>query len=601
MFISDFAIKRPLITVVSMLALVVFGIFALLKPKTDEFPDVAPPFVSVGVVYPGASPDIVEKEILDPIEEQIQAIAGVKQVQGKAYDGYALMIIEFLFEKDMNEATQDIRDGISTIRADLPVEMKEPIIKKENDTDRPVRSPPLSRATLTPAGMTRLVDPGITRELRSLPGVADVLVFGKQERELTVELKPQALQAVGVSVGQVVQALQLQNLASPVGHVTGSLDERSIRLRGRLQAPEEFTHLVVAERNGQLIRLGQVAEIKDGTIEPRTLALYDSREAVGIDIKKSKGFSTTDVASRLIARVDLIKKRLPPGTTMEVVKNSGVRVDHAVRNVQEALIEGAILTVLVVFLFLNSWRSTVITGLALPVSVLASFIAVWVMGFKLETMSLLGLSLAIGILIDDAIVVRENIVRHVEMGKDHYTAARDGTAEIGLAVAATTFSILAVFVPIGFMTGISGQWFKPFALTIASSVAVSLFVSFSLDPMLSADWPDPHLEEHQKSWITKKLDRFNHWFNRQADRYRSVVAWALDHRAAMVSIATLSFFASFLLPVNGLSGLAVAVAGIALLVFGLTTKRFHKWTRAVPIVPGILVYLMAFNPNLPPV
>jgi HAE1 family hydrophobic/amphiphilic exporter-1 len=589
MFISDFAIKRPLITVVSMLALVVFGIFALLKLKTDEFPDVAPPFVSVGIVYPGASPDIVEKQILDPVEEQIQAISGVKQVMGKAYDGYALILIEFLFEKDLNEATQDIRDGISTIRADLPVEMKEPIIKKENDTDRPIVSLALSSTTLSPAEMTRLVDPGITRELRSLPGVADVLVFGKQERELTVELKPQALQAVGVSVGQIVQALQLQNLASPVGHVTGSLDERSIRLRGRLQDPAEFNHLVVAERNGQLIRLGQVAEIKDGTIEPRTLALFDSREAVGIDVKKSKGYSTTDVASRLIARVDLIKKRLPAGTTIEVVKNSGVRVDHAVRNVQEALIEGAILTVLVVFLFLNSWRSTVITGLALPVSVLASFIAVWVLGFKLETMSLLGLSLAIGILIDDAIVVRENIVRHVEMGKDHYTAAREGTDEIGLAVAATTFSILAVFVPIGFMPGIGGQWFKPFALTIACSVLVSLFVSFSLDPMLSAYWADPHRPENEKWWITRQLDRFNHWFNHQAQNYKKVIAWALDHRAAMITIATGSFISAFVLPAKGLTGLAAALVGVVIIAYAFSSERFSGVTRAGVALAGFIV------------
>jgi HAE1 family hydrophobic/amphiphilic exporter-1 len=595
MFISDFAIKRPLITVVSMVALVVFGIFALLKLKTDEFPDVAPPFVSVGIVYPGASPDIVEKQILDPVEEQIQAISGVKTVTGKAYDGYALILVEFLFEKDLNEATQDIRDGISVIRADLPSEMKEPIIKKENDTDRPIVSLALSSTTLTPAELTRLVDPGITRELRSLPGVADVLVFGKQERELTVELKPQALQATGISVGQVVQALELQNLAAPVGRVNGSLDERSIRLHGRLQNPEEFDQLVVAERNGQLIRLGQVAEIKDGTIEPRTLALYDSSEAVGIDIKKSKGYSTTDVAARLLGRVDEIKKRLPAGTTIEVVKNSGTRVEHAVRNVQEALIEGAFLTVLVVFLFLNSWRSTVITGLALPVSVLASFIAVWVLGFKLETMSLLGLSLAIGILIDDAIVVRENIVRHVEMGKDHYTAAREGTDEIGLAVAATTFSILAVFVPIGFMPGIGGQWFKPFALTIACSVLVSLFVSFSLDPMLSAYWADPHRPENEKWWITKQLDRFNHWFNQQAQNYKKIIAWALDHRAAMVTIAVGAFVSAFVLPAKGLPGLGAAIVGVVIVAYAFSKSGLAGLSRAAIAFAGIFIAAVLVN------
>jgi HAE1 family hydrophobic/amphiphilic exporter-1 len=601
MFISDFAIKRPLVTVVAMVSLVIFGIFALMKLKTDEFPDVAPPWLTVAVIYPGASPEGVEKEVLDPIEEQVASIAGVKRIMSKAYDGYALLMIEFLFDKDLNEASQDVRDAIATVRMDLPTEMEEPIVRKFNDTDRPIVSVALSSVSLSPAELTRLADPGITRELRSVAGVSDVQVFGKVERELTVEVRPERLQAASVGIGQVVQAIMMQNLAAPVGAVTGGLEEKSIRLKGRIESAAEFANLVVADRGGRLVRLGEVADVKDATEEPRTLALYDNTEAVGIDIKKMKGYSTTDVASRLRDRLEALQLTMPPGTKLDIIKDSGERVEAAVANVEESLFLGAILTVLVVFLFLNSWRSTVITGVALPISVFASFIAVWALGFRLETMSLLGLSLAIGILIDDAIVVRENIVRHVEMGKDHYTAAREGTAEIGLAVAATTFSILAVFVPIGFMTGISGQWFKPFALTIAASVAVSLFVSFSLDPMLSAYWPDPHLEEHQKSWVTKKLDRFNRWFNRQAENYRGVIAWALDHRVAMVLIATLSFFASFVLPASGFSGLAVAIAGMAIMVFGLTSKRFSRPMRAALIIPGALVYMFAFSPTLPPI
>ncbi|MGI8844467.1 MAG: efflux RND transporter permease subunit, partial [Gemmatimonadaceae bacterium] len=473
MFISDFAIKRPLITVVTMLALVVFGLFALLRLQTDEFPEVAPPYVSVAIVYPGASPEVVENEVLDPVEEAIASISGVKKMQGSAADGFAMVLVEFVFEKPLQEATQDIRDAISAIRSDLPQEMEEPIIRKLNDTDRPIVSLSLSSQQLTAAELSRLADPAITRELRSLPGVAEVTVLGKQERELTVQLRPDALQAAGVSVSEVVQALGAQNLAAPVGRVIGVLDEKSIRLLGRMETPEEFQQLVVSERNGQLIRLGQVADIVDGTEEQRTLALFNSEEAVGIDIKKSQGYSTTTVADAILERVESIRsEQIPPGVTLDVVRNAGTRVEAAVRNVQVMLLEGAMLTVLVVFIFLNSWRSTVITGLALPVSVLASFIMVWAFGFKLETMSLLGLSLAIGILIDDAIVVRENIVRHVEMGKDHYTAAREGTSEIGLAVTATTFSILAMFVPIAFMSGVGGQWFKPFALTMASSVLV---------------------------------------------------------------------------------------------------------------------------------
>src|SRR5262245_9694350 len=553
MLISDFAIKRPLITVVSMVALVIFGAFALMKLKTDEFPDVAPPWLTVGVIYPGASPEVVEKEVLDPIEEQVGSIAGVKRIMSKAYDGYAMLMIEFLYSKDLNEASQDVRDAISTIRADLPAEIKEPIVRKFNDIDRPIVSVSISSTVLSSAELTRLVDPGITRELRSLAGVADVQTFGKVERELTVEVVPSKLNAAGVSVGQVVQALQLQNLAAPVGRVTGSLDERSIRLLGRIESPAEFANLVITERNGRLIRLGEVANVKDATEEPRTLALFGTaergdQEAVAIDLKKAKGYSTTEVAAKIAAKLEEGRKALRPGTTLDVVSDAGPRVKNSVRTVEEALFLGAILTVMVVFLFLNSWRSTVITGVALPISVLASFIAVWALGFNLETMSLMGLSLAIGILIDDAIVVRENIVRHLEMGKDHFTAAHDGTDEIGLAVAATTFSILCVFIPIGFMPGVGGQWFKPFALTIASSVAVSLFVSFSLDPMLSAYWPDPHKPPHERGWITRQLDKFNAWFGRQAQNYKKVIAWALDHRTGMIVLAAGTFFSSFVLP-----------------------------------------------------
>jgi len=582
MFISDFAIKRPTITVVTMLALVVGGIIALIRLQTDEFPEVAPPYVSVGVPYPGASPETVETEVLNPVEEAIASISGVKKVTGKAEDGFAFILIEFIFEKPLPEATQDIRDAISGIRNDLPAEMEEPIIKKLNDTDRPIVSLALSSSRLTPAELTRLADPGITRELRSIPGVAEVTVTGKQERELTVELRPEALMAARVSVAQVVQALQAQNLAAPVGRVQGEYDERSIRLRGRLSGPEEFAQLVVAERNGVLIRLGQVADVRDGVEEQRTLALFNGAEAVGIDIKKAKGYSTTDVA------VQKLEETLPEGVTVNIVKNSGTRVTAAVRNVQEALLEGAVLTVLVVFLFLNSWRSTVITGLALPVSVLASFIAVWAFGFKLETMSLLGLSLAIGILIDDAIVVRENIVRHVEMGKDHYTASLEGTDEIGLAVTATTMSILAVFLPVAFMSGIGGQWFKPFALTMACSVAVSLFVSFSLDPMLSAYWPDPHVPPEERSWITRRLDTFNAWFTRMAEGYRGVIAWALDHRAAMVVLATGSMVSALTLLWNGLLGFFSLVLGLVISVWALSARRPLPF-RLAGMVGGLVV------------
>ena len=384
--------------------------------------------------------------------------------------------------------------------------------------------------------------------------MAEVEVIGGIERELTVELRPRDLQATGLSVGQVVQALQAQNLAAPVGRLNGQFEERTIRLLGRVEKPADFARLPIAQSQGRIVRLGDVADARDGTEEPRSAAVFNGERAVGIDIKKSKGYSTTQVAEGIRNQALEIQKTLPEGVSFRVVRDAGQRVAASVRNVQEALVEGAMLTVLVVFLFLNSWRSTVITGLALPVSVLASFVAVLAFGFTLNTMSLLGLSLAIGILIDDAIVVRENIVRHVEMGKDHYTAAHEGTDEIGLAVAATTFSIVVVFVPIAFMGGIAEQWFAPFALTIACSVLVSLFVSFSLDPMLSAYWPDPHVPPEKKWFITRVLDRFNAWFDRQADNYKALIGWALDHRWKMVFLAVATFVGALALPAMGIVG-----------------------------------------------
>ena len=557
MFLSTFAIKRPVVTITVMVALVAFGIAALLRLQTDEFPDVQQPVVAVTISYPGASPDVVEREIVDPIEDSFSTISGIDwgKTTSTSTDGLAQFVVAFDFEKDIQQASQDIRDAISTRREDLPEEMKEPVLSRLDPGELPVLSLTLTSTTVSPATLTRIADPGIVRDLRSVPGVGDVSVVGGIRREMTVQVRPADLQANGVSVADVVQAVGQQNLAAPVGRLNGPLEEQAIRLKGRLDDAQDFANLVVAQRNGQVIRLGQVADVFDGTEEARTSAIFNGKDAVGIDIKKSKGYSTTRVSADILERVATIEKTLPAGVKLEVVQDAGERVSHAVMNVEEALIEGALLTVLVVFMFLNSWRSTVITGLALPVSVLASFIAVWVFGFTLNTMSLLGLSLAIGILIDDAIVVRENIVRHIEMGKNHVEASHEGTDEIGFAVAATTFSIVAVFVPVAFMYGVAGQWFKPFALTIACAVLVSLFVSFSLDPMLSAYWADPQTEAHERrNVISRVLDRFNRWFEHVTVLYTRVIGWALDHRMAVLGIAVLTFAAALALPATGRVG-----------------------------------------------
>ncbi len=552
MWISNFAIDRPVVTVVMMLALVVFGTFAIMQLETDEFPEIDAPVVAVAVLYPGASPAVVEQEVVKPMEDAIASISGVDRITSTSLDGFGQIIVEFEFSKNTDQATQDVRDAFSRIRGELPLEMEEPILTRFDPADLPIVSLTLASPSVSVPQLTTLADDVVEPELRGIQGVADVMIRGGLERQVVIEVNPRAMQAAGVSIGQVIQAVQAQNLAAPVGRIEQDFIEQSIRLRGRIERPEEFANIVVSSQNGRLLRLSEIASIKDATEEQRTLAIYNGQEAVGIDIKKAQGHSTTAVAERVLRRIEALNKRMPPNVKLQVIQNAGDRVQDSVNSVTESLIEGLILTIVVVFVFLNSWRSTVITGLALPVSLLSAFVAVWLFGFTLNTMSLLGLALAVGILIDDAIVVRENIVRHVEMGKDHYTAAKEGTAEIGLAVAATTFSIVVVFVPIALISGVAGQWFRPFALTIACAVLVSLLVSFSLDPMMSAYWPEPHVTK--KRWLTRMLDRFNAWFDRQAVRYQGIIGWTLDHPWVTVGIAAITLVAALAMPAIGLVG-----------------------------------------------
>ena len=554
MFISELAIRRPVVTVVGILVLLMLGITAFWRLHTDEFPDVQPPVLVVSIGYPGAPPETVEREVLEPIEERIAGLGDVERLTSSALDSRATITAQFPFDKDLQEAVQQIRDLIGSIREQLPAEMAEPVITRLDPVDLPVVSLTLSSTRVPVAELTRIAEPGVTRLLRGIEGVAEVRVVGGAVRELTVELRPDALRAAGIGVVQVVEALEAQNLATPLGRVSDSVEERSIRLRGRLERPEQFGQLVVTQAAGRLVRLSDVATVRDGVSEPRSAVLFGEGDAVGIDVVKSKRASTALVADAVRRHVRSIQQTLPSGVQLRIVRDAGARVDDSVRDVQIALVLGAALTVLTVFVFLNSWRSTVITGIALPISVLASFVGVWACGFTLNTMSLLGLSLAIGVLIDDAIVVRENIVRHLEGGQDPVAAAREGTAEIGLAVTATTLAIAVVFVPVAFMGGVAEQWFAPLALTIVCSVLVSWLVSFSVDPMLSAYWSDPQRRAGDGSRIHRALATFNGWFQDRADNYRTVVGWALDHRWSMMVLATSTFAIGLALPAFGIVG-----------------------------------------------
>lgn len=565
MFLSDFSIKRPVITVVIIIMLMSFGLLALKKLRVNQFPDVEPPVMVVNIPYPGASPETVEREIINRVEKSLQSISQVYQISSTANESAASIVIIFNFKKNMVEASDEIRNAIASVRHKLPLEMREPILQRIDPSAQPIMQLAVSSKTQTRAEVSRLAEDTLADQFRAIDGVAVVNVNGALRRELSVLLRAEKLREYNISVTEVVAALRNQNTTAPVGRIKGELDEQSIRLVGRIESPAEFEQIVLKRRGNEVVRLGQVANIADGFAELSGFSLRNGLPNVGISITRSRDASTVGVAKAVRKRVQEINQTLPKGTQIDVTQDSGKAAQSSLSNVIDALIFGALLTILVVYAFLNSWRSTLITALSLPTSVIAAFIAIWASGFTLNFMTLLGLSLAIGVLIDDAIVVRENIVRHMERGADRKTAASTGTAEIGLAVTATTFSIVAVFIPVAFMAGTAGEWFRPFALTVASSVLVSLFISFTLDPMLSAHWGDPVGYAHQpKKGISLRLSRFNQWFDHQADRYGNVISWALYHRRYMTAIAAGSLAAAIALQVTvgGSSFLPVSDVGV---------------------------------------
>ena len=542
MFLSNFSIRQPVTTVAIVIVLMCVGLIAFKNLRVNERPDVDLPIIVVNIPYPGASPETVEREIINRVEKALQSISQVHQLQSTASEGQAQIFIQFEFKKDMSVASDEVRNAIGSVRYKLPVEMREPVLFHVDISAQPIMQLALSSSAQTHAEISRMAEDVLADRYRALDGVATVNVYGSLQRELSVLLHARKLREFNVSVAEVVNALRAENTNAPVGRVKGELDEENIRLVGRIESPREFEDIVIKRQGSEVVRLGQVATPEDGFAEMSSYSLRNSHPNVSISVTRSRDASTVSVGKRVRELTKEINKTLPSGTKLEITDDGGESAESSLNNVVDALILGAALTIFVVYAFLNSWRSTLITALALPTSAVAAFIAVWACGFTLNFMTLLGLSLAIGVLIDDAIVVRENIVRHMERGEDRMTASRNGTAEIGLAVAATTFSIMAVFVPVAFMSGIAGEWFRPFALTVASSVLVSLFISFTVDPMLSAYWGDPPGYAHRKrGFVGTHLRRFNEWFDHQADRYGHVVAWALHHRKWMAVIAFISF------------------------------------------------------------
>ena len=542
MFLSDLSIKRPIFAAVMMLALVTLGAFSYKRLAVDMFPDVEIPVVTIVTKFPGASPESVEREVSKRIEEAVNPIAGVKKVLSISRESVSTVMVQFQLEVKLNDGAQEARAKIAAIRGELPEGIEEPIIQKLDFAAAPIVSLAVRSDTLPPKDLTTLVEKKVKRRFENIPGVGKVDLVGSSKREVNVDIDQARLEALGMGVDEVIAGIRSENVNTPLGRLTKNGSEFPLRVSGKPVEVSRFPSMVIGQRNGRAVLLGEVADVVDGIEEPRSLALVNGVPAVALDIQKQSGANTVSVVELVKKEIARLQPELPPGTRIEIVRDASIMIRDSVEDVQTTLILGGILTIFIVFCFLNSWRSTVITGLTLPISVISSFIVMNFMGMTLNVMTLMALSLAIGLLIDDAIVVRENIVRHLEHGQDHFEAARAGTAEIGLAVLATTFSIVAVFVPVAFMKGIVGRFFFQFGITVAFAVLVSLFVSFTLDPMLSSRWHDPDIERKGKRHLVARiLDRFNGWFDRTADRYRSVIAWALGHRKTILALATLAF------------------------------------------------------------
>ncbi len=548
--LSGVAIRRPVFTAMMMLGLMVLGIFAFRGLAIDEFPEVEIPFITVQTTYPGASAETIEREVTRRMEEAFNPVQGVDNIISNSLEGVSLVMIEFDLDRDVDAAAQDIRAKIEAIRRNLPDDIDPPVVQKFDPAAMPIISLALSSTTSSIEDLTTLASEDIRRKLESAGGVGEVRIAGGLEREIRIELHPDRMQAMGIGVSEVMGSLARQNMDIPAGRLEGESREQLVRVTGRITDPAQFGDVIITNRNGRPLRVRDIATVREGTSEERSIALYDGRRSVSLDLLKVSGANTVAVADGVHKAMEEIRPLLPGGIQLDVVRDNSVYIRKSVDDVIHELVLGAILTIIIVMLFLNDWKATAITSLALPVSVISSFILMGALGFTLNVISLMALSLSIGILIDDAIVVIENIVRHREMGKDHFRAADIGTREIVLAVLATTLSIVAVFVPVAFMKGIIGRFFYQFGMTVAWAVLVSLFVSFTLTPMLSAWWGvNPHSPEHAEkgNFITRTIGRFNRWFDRQAAKYRGVITWALNHRKTTMAAAFMSFVAAIML------------------------------------------------------
>lgn len=557
MLLSDVSIRRPVFATMLNLVLVVFGLFALPRLAIDQFPNVDFPTITVSVVYPGADPESVEQRILKPLEESVNGIAGLDKLMSTAFPNVGQLVLMFKLEKNGDQALQETRDKIFAAVGRLPAEAETPIVQKFDIGGAPVISAALSGSDIDYGELSRVAKDVVTPVIERVNGVAAVNSAGIREREVQIFVERDRLASFGLTAADVIASVQQQNLDMPAGRVETDARYWALRVKGRLASGDQVARLpIVAQVPGAAnLRISDVATVKDSIAEEKTAAFLSKTPTILLSVQKQAGANTPQIAEGVTAALNKLRPNLPKGVSLDIVSDNSIYIKGAIDAVKLDLVLGAVLATVIVLLFLKDFWITFISAITLPTSVIATFAFMQAMGFTLNLMSTLGLSLAIGILIDDAIIVIENIHRHLTMGKTGAEAARDATSEIGLAVLATTATICAVFVPVAFMEGIIGRFFYQFGLTVAFSVAVSLFVAFTLTPMLSSRLLKSHDHSHAHPAQQKPLARFfatvsskiEVFLSALDESYRRLLNWCLQHRMKTLMFGLAMFVLSIVM------------------------------------------------------
>jgi multidrug efflux pump len=531
MKLSEVAIKRPVFATVMSLSILLIGYISFTRLPVREYPETDPPIVSVTTLYRGASPTVVETEITDVLEEQFTTIESVKTITSSSREQGSVITIEFELSRDVDEAANDVRDRVSRVGGELPREAEDPIVAKVDVNAQPIIWLALSSDNHTTLELSDFGERILKERLQRLPGIGNVFIGGERRYAMRVWLDPLKMAAYGLTVQDVEEAIITENAEIPGGRVEGTEREFAVRTRGELNTPEGFAAIIVAHRGDQIVRLDQIADVEVGPEDERTVTRYNDAPAIGLGIVKQKQASTLEVAEAVRGAIPELQSLLPTGMNIDMAFDSSEFIQASVDEVQKTILIALCLVVLVVLVFLKSMRATIIPIVAIPVSVIGAFTVAFALGFTINILTLLALVLAIGLVVDDAIVVLENVVRHLEMGKTRRKAAFDGTKEIGFAVLATTIALVAVFIPVAFLTGSVGRLFREFGITLAVAVMLSSFVALTLTPVLCSRLLKRVDPDKSRSWAERSFDSF---FDGLGRTYEGILRFSMKVRPLVV-------------------------------------------------------------------